>query len=1014
MKKALPNALPNAFFALLWILPLGVMAQKNQKPHKEGQERIATPFQARLQAFETRKRLRAESLVGNVPLQNIAPTITSGRVVDVAVNENDPSAFLVAYASGGLWLTTSNGSTFSPLFDHQAVMTIGDIAATWQAQPSLQPQTIWVGTGESNSSRSSYAGAGIYKSEDGGKTWQNKGLGETQHISRIILHPTDSNTLWVAAIGHLYSSNPERGVFKTTDGGKTWEKTLFIDDQTGVIDLALDPQNPEVLYAAAWQRSRRAWDFEEAGKKSGLYKSSDGGKTWQKLVEPFSKGFPDSEGVGRIGIAISHQNSNRLYAFLDNQETRSPNEGVAQKVGFEKDDRAALKIQKNALEAMKNADFLQFSDEDINDFLDAYRFPMQYTAQTIREKMQNNQITPKALADFLKNANDDLFNTPIKGCEVYRSDDAGLSWYKTHAGYIDDLIYTYGYYFGNIAISPLDDSKIYLLGVPILASSDGGRTWENINGDNVHVDHHALWVSPKREGHLILGNDGGINISYNNGKNWFKCNTIPVSQFYTVNVDMAEPFNVYGGMQDNGVWYAPHNYRYSAAWQQQGRYPYQNLMGGDGMQVQIDTRDNNIVYTGYQFGNYFRINKATGETKYITPTPILGEKPFRFNWQAPILLSRHNQDVLYLGSNCFHRSLDKGEHFETLSTDLTQGGKKGDVPYGTLTSISESPLKLGYLYVGSDDGLVHVSKDMGYTWERVSDNLPAEVRKLNLWVSRVEASHHALGRVYLTLNGYRYDHFEAYLFVSEDFGKSWRRLGVAQSLDKHSSALPAEPINVVKEDPHNENILYVGTDHSLYLSLDRGKTFMGVSSDLPDVAVHDLAIQARDKKLVVATHGRSLWLMDLQHIESLTPALLEKPLHLYPLQNQTFSKKWGDKANWWQAENEPTLEIAVWAAEAQKATIFIKKETETLYQFEVELEKGLNFIPYHLETTESSQNAHQGENGKFYLSPFYTNAEATSELYRIEIKTAQNRAEQVFEIFAPQEAPSRRKQKKTP
>src|SRR5690606_33856966 len=333
--------------------------------------------------------------------------------------------------------------------------------------------------------------------------------------------------------------------------------------------------------------------------------------------------------------------------------------------------------------------------------------------------------------------------------EVYRSDDGGRTWARTHEGYLDDLFFSYGYYFGQLRVAPHDPDRLYLLGVPLIASSDGGATWAAIDGPHVHVDHHALFVSPTRPGHLINGNDGGVNVSFDDGASWSKANVPAVGQFYAVAVDMAEPYHVYGGLQDNGVWVGPSTYEATDDWLGEGTYPYERLLGGDGMQIAVDPRTNRTVYTGFQFGNYFRLDRDAGDATRITPRHELGERPLRFNWQTPIHLSVHNPDVLYLGSHKVHRSLDRGATCETLSDDLTEGGRPGDVPYGTLTSIDESPRRFGLLWAGSDDGLVHVSRDGGYSWQNVSAGLPGPY-----WVSRVEASHFEEGRAYVALNGY--------------------------------------------------------------------------------------------------------------------------------------------------------------------------------------------------------------------------------------------------------------------
>ena len=886
----------------------------------------ATPAEKRLQAYKQRMALQDQSLVANVRYRSIGPTVMSGRVADLDVSPTDPTHFYVAYASGGLWKTENNGLSFTPIFDEQAVMTIGDIAVDWQ-----HGETIWVGTGENNSSRSSYSGTGIYKSTDGGKTWQHMGLGETHHIGRIIIHPDDPNTVWVAALGHLYSYNPDRGVYKTTDGGKTWRKTLFVDDTTGAIDLVIDPGNPDVLYAATWHRERFAWNFVESGVGSGIYKSTDGGETWTRLNTPES-GFPTGPGVGRIGLAIYPGNPQILYAIVDNQNRR-PKE--------KKEDEPDL--TKDQLRTMSREAFLKLDDAVITEYLDYYNFPLKYTAKSIKERVRKGEITPKALVDFLEDANRQLFDTPVIGPEVYRSEDGGKTWKKTHDDYIDALFYSYGYYFGQIRVAPDDADRIYIAGVPILKSEDGGKTFTSINEANVHVDHHALWISDRRKGHLIIGNDGGINISWDDGKTWFKANTIAVGQFYAIAVDMAKPYNVYGGLQDNGVWYGPSTYKHSLRWTATGNYPWKMLMGGDGMQVEVDTRDNNTVYTGFQFGNYFRISKKSGRRKRITPQHELGQRPYRWNWQTPIKLSPHHQDILYMGSNYLHRSMDKGETWQTISGDLTRGGKKGDVPYGTLTTIDESPLRFGLIYVGSDDGLVHMTPDGGNTWKRISDSLPQ-----NLWVSRVEVSQHDTATVYVALNGYRWDDFTAYLYKSTDYGQTWQRIG---------TDLPDEPINVVVEDPENKDLLYVGTDHGVYISLDGGRSFMAMMNNLPHAPVHDLVVHPREKDLVVGTHGRSIYIANVEHVQQLTPEMRRKPLHLFPLDKVTFSENWGRKRANWAEANEPKIEIAFYAGQSGRARIqIITQDGILLKRLWDDTERGLNYVSYDL-TVDSAKVA---------------------------------------------------------
>ncbi len=636
--------------SVLFVCCCGLAFAQKKSTATPDKQPAFTSAQERVAGYAQRQKLLSSSLVKNVPFRNIGPTIMSGRVVDLDVNSQDPTQFYVAFASGGLWFTKTNGITFEPLFDTQETMTIGDIAIDWTPNVNGN-ETIWVGSGENNSSRSSYSGTGIYKSLDRGTTWQRLGLEETHHIGRIVVHPTNPNTVFVGAIGHLYSPNADRGVYKTTDGGKTWKKTLYINENTGIIDLVLDPRNPNTLYASAWHRERRAWNFVEGGASTGIYKSTDGGETWT-LVSTKQSGFPTGDGGGRIGLALhSSAKANALYAVIDNQTPRPKEE-------LNKDKKN--EITKDTLRTISKDDFLKLDKKLLGEFLEKNGFPKEFTADSIVKLVTANTIKPVTLVEYLEDANNNLFETPITGCEVYRSDDGGATWKKTHSTYLDNIYFTYGYYFGQIRVSPADPDRIYIWGVPVLTSGDGGKTFTSIGADNVHVDHHALWINPNRPDHIILGNDGGVHISYDNGKNWFKANTPAVAQAYHVAVDMATPYNVYTGLQDNGVWRAPSTYKHSPEWYQEGKYPYERLAGGDGMQTAVDTRDNATVYTGWQFGSYYRINEAKGEFVSIRPKHKLGERPLRFNWMTPVALSKYNQDILYIAANRLYRSFDKG------------------------------------------------------------------------------------------------------------------------------------------------------------------------------------------------------------------------------------------------------------------------------------------------------------------------------------------------------------------
>ena len=803
-----------------------------------------TPASERLNGLAQRKLLQSQSLLKDINFRNIGPSVMSGRVVDVDVNPKDPTEFYVAYATGGLWHTTNNGQSFVPVFDHENVIGIGDIAVNWQ------DGEIWVGTGEANSSRSSYSGIGIYKSIDTGRTWQYLGLPETQHIGKIMLNPKNNNIAWIAATGHLYSPNKERGVYKTTDGGKTWKQTLYIDDNTGAIDMDMNPDNPDELYACMWHRERRAWNFTGSGSTSAIYKSTDGGETWKRITGK-STGFPQDEGTGRIGISVYKSNPQVIYAILDNQNHR-PDTATRKK--------DTSRYTRNDFKNISKEKFLALDDKKLDSFLIKNDFDKKYRDSSAKELVRTDKIKPDALYDYFIDANSDLYNTPIIGCEIYRSDNGGLSWGKVNLKGLG-LYNTYGYYFGKISVSPVDEKKVIINGFNLMESTDGGKTFKTVDKANTHPDWHGVWINPLRDSNWVAGNDGGCNITYDNGKHWFKANTPPVAQFYAVVVDDAKPYHVYGGIQDNGVWYgSSKNFDNDKSGDDdeeefEAEDNWKNLGGGDGMQVQIDTRDNKTVYFGSQFGEYIRKTIDAGRGKRIHPMPDLGAEKFRYNWQTPILLSGFNQDIFYMGSNVFFRSMDKGENMKTLSGDLSKGKREGNVPFGTIVTLGESPIRFGMIYAGTDDGNIQLSKDGGYSWELVSASLPK-----GLYVSRVVASAYKVGRVYVTLNAYRNDNFNPWLYVSDDFGQTWTQLG---------KNLPGGPLNVVREDPKYEDILYVGSDNGLYASFNRGKTFMFFGSNLPSVPVHDIAIQKTAGDLVAGTHGRSLYITSLNEVHTL-------------------------------------------------------------------------------------------------------------------------------------------------
>ncbi|NOZ62889.1 MAG: glycosyl hydrolase [Calditrichaeota bacterium] len=834
----------------------------------------------------------------------------SGRVVDIEPHPTEPYTFFVAYATGGLWRTSSNGQRFEPLFENQNAISIGDIAVD-----PRNPDIIWVGTGEKNSSRSSYSGTGIYKTIDGGKSWAFMGLADIHHTGRIVIHPQNSDIVYVAALGHLYTENEERGVYRTKDGGKTWEKILYVSPRTGFVDLVISPKDPNIIFAAAWEKDRKAWNFVEGGNESGIYKSTDGGDNWTRL----SGGFPQGKFVGRIGLAVYPENPDIVYAIMDNQKIRP-----------KKDQKETAAISAKKLLHMKKKDLLALSDNEFEGFLRRYGFQKKYSAEIVREMIVNDELTKDDLLEFIRKNNPHAFDPQIIGAEIYRSDDGGASWRKMNEDYINSFYSTYGYYFGEIRVAPHDPNRIYILGIPLLTSADGGKSIEWVSGKGVHGDHHAFWIDPNFPNHLIDGNDGGLNISYDGGKSWWKLNYVPVGQFYSVNVDMAEPYNIYGGLQDNGV------YKGSSKSVPLKTSPWKAIYGGDGMQVQIDPKDF-TVYTGFQFGNYARINQKTKKRTSITPMPDIKDPGLRYNWQTPIWLSAHCSNVLYFGANRLYRSLDRGDTWQAISPDLTTNPKEiGDVPYATITSIMESPITFGLIYVGTDDGRIHVTRDGGYTWKEIGKSLPQ-----GLWCSRVIASYYDEGTAYVTLNGYRDDDFRAYVFRTRDFGENWKSI---------KSNMPDEALNVIREDPYNPHVLYVGSDKGVFVSINDGKSWDVLQTGIPIVPAHDMVIHPRDHELVVGTHGRSIYVINVKPIQELTPVVMKKVVHLFEPKEIREEARWKRAPSFWARPSEPTLlDIHYWLNQSDDVKILVKnKKGQVLRTLKDKGIRGINTLKWDL------------------------------------------------------------------
>ena len=727
----------------------------------------------RLAWFDAHRALAERSPYADGQWQFLGPTNISGRVTDLAVGTPRGQTYTIyaATASGGVWRTRNEGVTWEPIFEREATASIGDV----ELDPHDQ-DTIWVGTGEANIFRSSMAGTGIYRSRDGGETWEHKGLAATHTIARILVHPADSDVVYVAASGHEWTDNPERGVYRTTDGGDTWERILYVDEGTGVIDLVMDPSKPEIVYAATWERRRKRWHDprnEPDTSGSGVWRSLDGGDSW----EPVNAGLPRPEHRGRIGIDLARSNPSVLYAFIDDYEPVEPPEGAD---SYGRRRRAA-----------------------------------------------------------------------IRGATLWRSEDRGASWRKVSEDnqYMRRLSATYGWVFGQMRVDPTDEDTVYVMGLALNVSNDGGETFRRLRG--MHGDHHALWIDPENPLYLVNGNDGGLAISYDGGVNWrTTVETLPAVQFYNVAFDMEEPFHVYGSIQDHGSMRGVIDLsrgRDSIRASEWEREP-----GGEASYHAVDPTDPNVVYYEGFYGSIGRADLAAGERTGLRPPDPEDGPPLRGQWLAPFMISPHNPRIIYHGMNRLFRSLDRGDGLTAISPDLSRNDSDelGDIQFQTIVAISESPLAFGHIYAGTDDGLLHVTRDGGSSWERIDDGLAPE-----RWISRVEASRYDEQTVYVAQNGKRWDDFAAYLWRSRDAGATWEDI---------SDGIPCGPINVVREDPRDRDVLYVGTDIGVYVSTDRGRSWDVLGPGLPTTYVHDLVVHPRDDVAVIATHGRGMWAMDLE------------------------------------------------------------------------------------------------------------------------------------------------------
>ncbi len=734
----------------------------------------------------------------------IGPAVTGGRVHDIEALPHNPSTIFVASASGGLWKTTNRGTTWRNVFDTMAVSTFGDVAIA----PS-DPRVVYAGTGEQNNRQSTSWGNGVYRSDDGGESWRHLGLEETRHIGKVEVHPANPDVVYVAALGNLWAPSATRGIYKSVDGGDTWAKVFYVDRHTGAIDMVMDPVNPETLYVAAYQRLRRAWGFNGGGPGSGVFKSTNGGGSWEELTN----GIPEGD-KGRIGLAIAASN-------------------------------------------------------------------------------------PQVLNAIIEHADSDLQGT-------YRTEDGGATWERVNELNVRPM------YYSEIFIDPNNENTVYALATTSHKSEDGGRTFEEIASRptydvGVHADHHAFWIDPNDSNHLYLGGDAGLHESYDKGVTFRKINNFPIAQFYAIGVDMRDPYWVFGGLQDNHSFAGPSRTR---RWVGIVNDDWKQVGYGDGMYWQPDPSTTEYVYGTSNDGAYFRFNSLTGDMLDISPEAPVGEEEYRFDWTSPIIISQHDPATVYAGGNHLFISTDRGESWlatedlskqidrdtvplmEVLGSDITISRNDGTGSFGEAVTIGESPLTPTVLWVGMDDGNLQVSQDGGITWSEVSGNVPGI--EPGTYVSRITPSATAPGAAYAAFDGHRDGDFSPYLFRTDDFGATWEPL---------MEGLPSMGvINDVIEHPDNPHVLFVGTEHHLFVSTDAGANWAKWPG-IPTTHIDDLLVHPREKDLVIGTHGQSIWIMDdTRPLAEWTPEVAAAEAHLFSIRPATIFTYWKDTSYRGQAE----------------------------------------------------------------------------------------------------------------
>jgi len=728
--------------------------------------------------------------------RNLGPFRTGAWVTDFAVPDaperDHQRVFYVATRNGGVWKTVNNGTTFEPVFDGVGPLTIGAVAVA----PD-DADRVWVGTGDPDLARYAYAGDGVYKSTDGGETWSHMGLEETHHVRKIVVDPRDPDVVFVAAMGHLHGSNPERGVFRTRDGGLHWEKVLHVDDRTGVIDLVMVPGQPDVLYAASYEKERYPWTYVVGGEGSGIWKSTDGGSSWNRLRGGLPEGF-----IGRIGIDVFRGAPDIVYAVVENA---NPRPGDA----------------------------------------------------------------PGSMR--------------VRGGwgEVYRSDDAGATWRQTHP----DSINVGGkapYSFNILRVDPKDPDRLYVTSDALLVSEDGGATWSGGWGPRASPrfrrmfgDVRNVWIDPADPQRIFVGSDGGVNVTYDGGRTVDFLPNLPVGEIYSVAVDMEDPYHLYVGLQDHESWKGPVN---GFSGLVSGIDDWVSVGTGDGMYQAVDPDDSRWAYNTLQFGGHVRVDQELATlTRIQPPDRPEGEPPYRYTWTTPIVLSPHDPAVLYTGAQVVLRSPDRGDTWEEISPDLTTDDPEkinghGNIQYCTITTVEESPLVAGVIWAGTDDGRVQVTRNGGAVWTDRTAALQAGGAPEGYWVTRVVPSPHDAATAFVTVTGFHRDDFRPFVFRTDDYGESWRSL---------AADLPGASANVLVQDRKNADLLFLGTDHGLFVSVDGGASWTPFQGDMPVVPVRDLVVHPRENDLVVGTHGRGAFVTDITPLQELTPEILSSDLHLF-------------------------------------------------------------------------------------------------------------------------------------